>query len=555
MEKLFTINWLRQSVLILGLMLLFGIYAIHLGQDASWDLKNYHFYDAYAFLQHRLGWDIAPALFHTFYNPLLELPNYFIIKLAHSGRWVEFILGTFHGIAVYFFLRIAFLIFANEKSWLRYCYVFFAVLLGVTGAASIPQIGTTHNESQISIFICAAVFLALKFIHGDHSKRYYWCLLSGLILGLGVGLKLTAMIYPLAFFAALLFYKKADLQQLKWIFLTGIVFCLGFLFTGGEWMWVLYKSFHNPLFPYYNKIFNPGGISYNDLFDVHFLPKSFLFALLEPFYWLRKTTLVEFYPTADARVAVTFVLGLLFACQLGYAKLFPHRGFFAEEKRIFAVQTNTSTSLRKEILSVRFIGWFFFVAYFTWIFLFAIYRYTIPLNFLSGMLIVYFCVRLVRAPLLRVAILLILSLTILHFTVYPRAERIAYHKHFFTVSIPSIPKNAMVILVGASPVGYLIPFFPADTRFVALDTYFVNSRNPVFLQQALTAIKNQQGPLYVLVDPIDPTGSSVDFKNRQKTILKSYNLLLSDQKCAAIISNMDKPIPLCVVNKLSVRGA
>jgi hypothetical protein len=49
--------------------------SIALGQDANWDLQNYHFYGPWALLEGRaFGWDIAAAQLQTYLNPLLDLP-------------------------------------------------------------------------------------------------------------------------------------------------------------------------------------------------------------------------------------------------------------------------------------------------------------------------------------------------------------------------------------------------------------------------------------------------------------------------------------------------
>ena len=56
--------------------LLGGIAALALGQDANWDLRVYHYYNPFAFLNDRLNFDIMPALNPTFHNPFLDLPAY-----------------------------------------------------------------------------------------------------------------------------------------------------------------------------------------------------------------------------------------------------------------------------------------------------------------------------------------------------------------------------------------------------------------------------------------------------------------------------------------------
>lgn len=534
-HKFLTRNWLHQSFFLIGLMMLFGFISFHFGQDANWDLKDYHFYNAYAFLHHRLDWDFIPAQKPNFYNPIFELVNYFIINYFPDPRLVQFTLGIFHGAAVYFLFKIACYVIRTEKTFWRYFCIILAVFLGVKGAASISQIGTTQNESQISVFIMAAVFLALKFINTNESKKNYFCLLSGLILGFGVGFKLTAISYSLAFFIALLFYKKPDKKHIKLVFLTGVVFSLGFLMTAGFWMLVLYKHFHNPFFPYYNNIFHSPYLSHKNLADRETIPKNFWLALIYPFYWMRKNTMVAQLPMADARIAVTLILSVLFACYTSFQKLTNNT------KEIYVAETNQS---------VKFVCLFFYLSYFTWLFEFSIYRFTIPLNFISGILIIYFCLKLFKPIILQLLVMLIISSFLTTTTVYPNWGRKTYDDHFFEVRIPPITKGAVVILLGASPVSYLIPYFPPETRFVALENYFVNDATPSFQKQAIEIIKNYHGPLYVVIDQRDPAESTEDFRPIQKSILKKYGLIRLDEMCAPIISNMeDAPIPLCAVVK------
>lgn len=536
-HKFLTSNWLHQCFYITGLIMLFGILSFHFGQDANWDLKDYHFYNAYAFLHHRLDWDFIPAQKHNFYNPIFELLNYYIINYFSDPRWAQFTLGIFHGIAVYFLFKITCYVIKPEKKLWRYFCITLAIFLGVTGSASISQLGTTHNESQISVFIMAAVFLALKYINTNQSQKIYLCLLSGLVLGLGVGFKLTAVSYPLAFFIALLFYKKPDKQHIKLVFLTGIFFSLGFFTTAGFWMWVMYKHFHNPFFPYYNNIFHSPYLPHKSFADRDSLPKSFWFALIYPFYWLHKNTMVEFIPMADARIAVTLALSILFICYAFFQKL------TNKAKEIYVTEKNQS---------IKFVCLFFYLSYFTWLFEFSVYRFTIPLNFISGILIIYFCLKLFRPIIIQLLAMLIISALLLKTTVYPDWGRKSYDNHFFEVQAPPITKGAMVILLGASPISYLIPFFPPETRFVALKNYFVNNSMPVFSKRAIEIIKNYQGPLYVLVDQIGPNGSTKDFRPAQKNTLKQYGLLRLDEMCGSIVSNMeDAPISLCAVVKKS----
>ena len=70
------------SLLVLLTVVAYGLLAIALGQDANWDLRNYHYYDAYAFLTGRYDFDVVPAHVSTFYNPLLYVPLYWLLQAA-----------------------------------------------------------------------------------------------------------------------------------------------------------------------------------------------------------------------------------------------------------------------------------------------------------------------------------------------------------------------------------------------------------------------------------------------------------------------------------------
>ncbi len=63
--------------------LFFGLLSVYLGKDNNCDLRNYHYYNAFAFLHHRLGFDYLPAQLQTFLNPILDLPSYCLIHNTH----------------------------------------------------------------------------------------------------------------------------------------------------------------------------------------------------------------------------------------------------------------------------------------------------------------------------------------------------------------------------------------------------------------------------------------------------------------------------------------
>src|SRR5512147_2263625 len=97
----------RAIWVILGLTpIAFGASVLWLGQDMSWDLRNYHFYNPFAFLTGRMGHDIAVAHVATYYNPLMYIAFYFAVT-SLPPKVVGFILGFIPGLNVFFLYGIA----------------------------------------------------------------------------------------------------------------------------------------------------------------------------------------------------------------------------------------------------------------------------------------------------------------------------------------------------------------------------------------------------------------------------------------------------------------
>lgn len=51
-------------------------FALHAGQDANWDQRNYHIAGAYSLLTGREGVDVTPLQTQTWFNPLPYVPAF-----------------------------------------------------------------------------------------------------------------------------------------------------------------------------------------------------------------------------------------------------------------------------------------------------------------------------------------------------------------------------------------------------------------------------------------------------------------------------------------------
>jgi hypothetical protein len=76
-----------------------GSVAICFGQDANWDLQNYHFYNAWAAMSGRgLDFDIAVAQLQTFHSPLADFPFATMVLADWNPRLITFVLAIPAGI-------------------------------------------------------------------------------------------------------------------------------------------------------------------------------------------------------------------------------------------------------------------------------------------------------------------------------------------------------------------------------------------------------------------------------------------------------------------------
>jgi hypothetical protein len=146
------------GLLLLGCIAAAAAASLALGQDANWDLRNYHYHNPWALLNGRWRIDIAPAQVQTFYNPVGDLPFYFLAQML-PARGVALAMALPTAIAAFFLARIAHLVLPSV--WLAAI----AVVAGMTGAAGVSVIASTMNEWPSVALIFAGLYLALRGRH------------------------------------------------------------------------------------------------------------------------------------------------------------------------------------------------------------------------------------------------------------------------------------------------------------------------------------------------------------------------------------------------------
>ena len=302
-------------------LVLGGFISVHLGQDANWDLKNYHLYNAWSYLHKKLSIDIFAAGIQSYFPPLLDIPYYLlsIRWLPGSPRLVAFIMGLSYGLLLFIVFLMAWFV-AGELTVppaKRALISSVATAFGVTGVATISQVGTTFNEIPTAATTLAGLLLIVLAITKSNADERRRCVnvclfLSGLLFGAAAGLKLTACIYAPGAAIVAWAINGSVWRRFLHAFIFSLAWVLAFLILWGPWGWKLYKLTSNPFFPLFNSIFHSPWIAPSTGLDLRFMPKTILEALFYPFYWINNPSMTVMEPRfADPRFAMIYALGAI----------------------------------------------------------------------------------------------------------------------------------------------------------------------------------------------------------------------------------------------------
>jgi hypothetical protein len=471
-----------------GVALAYGGLALLLGQDANWDLRNYHYYNPYAFLTGRRDFDLAPAHVATFYNPLLHLPFYALAGHA-PPRVTGFVLGVVQGL-----------------NFLPLCYLSYVTLLparwrglaagalaaaGLLGAMTFSEVGTTYGDNVLSLFVLGGLALLVSAGEPLAGGRGRGALarvgLAGLLVGAAAGMKLPMAVYAVGFAIACLTLPGGRARGLGIAIAFGAGTALGFLATDGFWLLDLWQRYGNPLFPYYNHVFRSPMGALADYKDPRFVPDTWTARLLFPYR-------VSFAPYAaaevrlfDLRPAALYTLLLVW---LGLAAA----GRGARSEAVGPPLTRHGPA-RLVVVALS-------VSWLVWMCIFGIQRYFVPGEMLMPLAILLVADRLPLARRTRAigaaAVLVAVTLVV----VPARWERVPWGEDYFGVQVPALsdPDHTLVLLAGTDATAYLIPSFPPAVRFVRIQGYFTGPTSSPNGYDRLIAevVRGHVGPTFAI---------------------------------------------------------
>ena len=347
----------------------FGLYSVWLGADANWDLTNYHLYNPFAWLHGRLLTDLAPAGLQSYFNPLLDVPYYWMSR-HFPARLVGFLMGALHGLNFVLLLAIAqhALTRLPEEDARRA-----PLLLAVAGALSaslLTGLGNTMGDDTTALFSLAGLLVIVskwaQLKKGATGAAIVAA--GGVVVGLGVGLKLTTACFALAMCIALLSYPARPLVRIRLSFMFGIGVLVGFGISGGCWMFHMWRTFGNPIYPLFSKFFQNPLTQPLASGDVRWLPRGMLETVLWPFIFTLNPHRLGEVPVRQIIWPIVYVLFWFWVATAVSRCLKQRNGGSLDGRATFLIA-------------------YVAIGYLIWMKLFSIYRYVVAIEVLAPIVV------------------------------------------------------------------------------------------------------------------------------------------------------------------------
>jgi hypothetical protein len=433
-----------------------ALLALALGQDANYDQQNYHLYIPYALLNDRILFDIFPAFIGpTFHNPIPYLPFYWLAWNA-PPMLIGALLGALYGLAYAPLYLLARTVLSRPLRRSKPVVMVLAAL-GLAGAVAIGENGTSFIDNLMSALVLSGLAVAAvampNLARASQMRAVLRVAIAGFPLGLAVGFKLTMAAYCAGFVLATLIVPRRWPERVALAVAAAVGVGVGILLAGGPWFAIMWAKTGNPIFPYFNEIFQSPLANVVSYRDDTAIPDSLRQAVLFPFLVVSGGVLDTAVPFFDLRVPTLYAIAIIALPVL------------AIRRRRLALN-----------LAARFVLLFAAVSYVLWLVLFSIWRYLVPIEMLAPVLITTLVGIIVPAPRMRHATVLASGalLGIVAFTTRP-AEwgHVPWGGELYGVHIPPIarPDQALVLMAGTAPTAFTIPFFPGHIPFIRLQGF------------------------------------------------------------------------------------
>jgi hypothetical protein len=507
--------------------LIFAILSIFIGQDSGWDFRNYHLYNGYAFLNHRLDIDLAPAGMQTYFNPVIDI--FYFLTISHFSPIIAtFIIGFLQG------LNFIWLFFIGRQVFnLSNGYLLTLASLGMLSIWFLSGISLTMQDSLLANFPLLSLLLILSTTEIINEKLNNTVLLkiaaAGFLAGFACGLKLVMATYALALCLSFFVLSTDWITRLKLATFFGIAVLFGLATSGGYWFYEVWAYSGNPLFPQFNTIFHSELTPITQsIVDTRFLPRNIKEKLFYPLFFTAGPWKIDTKLINIGWVIAYGIILLLLIKQL-----------------LFKIT-------KRKLLTINqlFIISFFVITYILWQIIFSIFRYLItielliPIVFMISMFAIFPSKNTNRISLLILGFVMLINL----YVAMPKlAHRTPWTEPVFQVNMPELKNiEPKAVFFAAQPLAWIIPILDTQAPYIQITPNFPTSNT--YWSKAKDILANRNGKMYFIYE-IELSDSQLP--SSTLTLKNNLNLVVNMESCKvadASISSKSFKYGYCEIN-------
>lgn len=514
------------------LMVLTVIWGMLIGKDLSWDVVNHHYYLPYAWINSHVFTDLFASGPQSYQNPLGYFPFYFMVSQGWPSWLIGLSLGTLHALNVLVIYRLARVLWSDQKAAALWSSV--AALLAWLSPIFLVLVASTSVDVISSIFVLLGLLIILS--PGKAEVTFSWRVFgAGIALALAVSIKLSNLLFVIAFAAVCLAQLAQGRLSWKSAISCGLGFCVGTLLGMGWYCWELYQHFQSPIFPLYNGIFKSPYAPIDNVVSTRFSTGLNIFYKAFEIAEMKRFTYFEGF-APDLRFACLVVL-------LAIVALLAVRGPFARGVRVRLKAIDLDLLL------------YFLVIFVLWIMISGNARYVVPMCLLVGVLLARWIYILLGAERGRLAVLIVMSLQAIY-TLSTTEFRFVYEpwdaKPFYKVKVDPqlIERPYLHLLLGVQTKASLLSSVGAQGVMVnPLGQFSILEGSP--LGQKFDDLRQQwRGRVRaVLPDFLGRSASDIE-KGRVQINKMLYRLGYSVDlsQCLKFKFERDKPVPGSLVS-------
>lgn len=262
----------------LGWVLGWSLFCVFTPIETGFDVGHYHIHNGWSALNGRLTRDLAPAGMHSYFNPLGNMIPFAMIETLPAAA-VTFLLGAIQAamlLPLYLLCRRVLQSIGHDNRVT-------ALVLALAGYFNYSMLTVTASV-RLDHWAAAPFVVGLLFLAPKEGAAITWrrAGLAAFVVGLAAGLKLTSVIYAAGIAASILVAVPGIRARIEAVIAAGISGLAGILLTGGWWMWKLWITLGNPVFPMGNKLFRSPYGPLENFSDERGLPRNLWDVLLFP---------------------------------------------------------------------------------------------------------------------------------------------------------------------------------------------------------------------------------------------------------------------------------